>query len=452
MPVYTDNLARNPRIRTPNDGIARDPMPYSWPFAPPIASYSRSSVAYDWNGNSYASGVPRYLPNKYGNTYYAEEGTTNLLTANQSHPTNGTTGLAVVGTNAPLGTISQVASPSWLGGGSAQIVVSGWVSGDDVNLATINPSTGIEPTAIAVSASTTYTLSAHVLGPSSAGWYLRCIQWNSNGGVVSDTHAGGMTANGAWQYETYTLTTASTTAYISLRVWLGGNGTWNFDGLQVEQKAYATTWITGGSTRSPEQLSYTLPQPLPTVWGGVLWHVSDYASSVSSGFNPTYLWIKNSPTGAWRYLVDLVNGDARLQSQDASGTIHDLLSSGVSWSAGQIVFYAWLVDPVAGQYTLWVGVGGGALQSFSLPVTAQITDAQYVYIGNRNVSVDGDWGPDGTLGDVQIYGGRNWVSQIPLIYASGSPAPWLPDSIDIRPLNGTFAGVSNPATSGIQIG
>jgi len=190
--------------------------------------------------------------------YYAqqglmmEEGTTNLLTANQSHPTS-TTGLAMSGVNSSLGTLSIVTSPSWVGGGSAKVVVSNYPSsGGDVNLATVNPSTGAENTAIAVSASTSYAFSARVLAPTGIQFALRIIQWNSSGSALGDSILTTLTGTGIQQTISGSLTTTSTTAYVSVRIRFLGNGTFYNDGLQVEQKPFATSWITGGSSRAAE--------------------------------------------------------------------------------------------------------------------------------------------------------------------------------------------------------
>lgn len=214
-----------------------------------VPSFARNSVAYNSDGSQVAVNVPRYQAGKFGQAVLIEEETTNLLTANQSHPTNGTTGWGLGNSSGCTAILSQVASTSWIGGGSLQAVISGFTSGDLFVVTTT------EPTSIPVSASTSYAFSSRVRAPSGGTYFLRVIQWNSSGGIVSDTAASTVTGNGAWQTQSYTFTTASTTAYVSLRIELQANGTWNFDGIQLEQKSYVTSWITGGSTRSVDSLT-----------------------------------------------------------------------------------------------------------------------------------------------------------------------------------------------------
>ena len=456
MPVYTDNLARNPRIRTPNDGIARDPMPYSWPFAPPTASYTRNSVAYDWNGNQYAANVPRYLPNKYGNTYYAEEGTTNLLkdASFDSATAIGASGGAWTAYNGTSGGSSVAKDTSTHFGASTT----------SVKITIPANSTEVENGAgqtISVSAGTTYAFSGYYFGAANdPNWVSIYVIWlNSSGGEVGYSDFSHVNPTNSWTYYTQTATapTGAVTAQVHFRYFNNNSNAstitaW-WDDVQVEVKPYATTVIyaaddTTQATRSPDQLNYTLPQPLPTVWGGMLWWKPSQA--YNTGKPQQLLAIGTTGTYSGRYSLAWDGTSTFYWAKSANGTNWTFLhSAAMTFNAGDTIFVGLEDDPVSGTVSLWIGINGGALALTTLANTAQLTGAQVAYIA-ANASPGNE--ADGTLGDVQIYGGRNWVSQIPLIYASGSPAPWLPDSIDIRPLNGTFAGVSNPATSGIQIG
>ncbi len=168
----------------------------------------------------------------------AEEGTTNLLTANQSHPISGTTGFQPVGG----ATISQVASPSWAGGGALHVLcpnTSDWY-GAGISLLSL---TGGIP----------YTFSVYVRGSGSVGFGLSQGSFH-----VWLAAIGPITLTDTWQRITftYTPTSAASDYYLSIQQWDSPVvSSFYIDGLQMEQKAYATSWQIGGTARAAETLA-----------------------------------------------------------------------------------------------------------------------------------------------------------------------------------------------------
>ncbi|MGZ6375630.1 MAG: LamG-like jellyroll fold domain-containing protein, partial [Ktedonobacterales bacterium] len=90
-------------------------------------TFTRSSVAYDDSGVQDASQAPRYTTGQYGQALHVEEGTTNLLSANQSSVETDTTGFSAVGSTPA--TISRDATTAWSGSASLKAVCDGTVAG-----------------------------------------------------------------------------------------------------------------------------------------------------------------------------------------------------------------------------------------------------------------------------------------------------------------------------------
>ncbi|HBX22678.1 MAG TPA: hypothetical protein DEF34_03420 [Desulfotomaculum sp.] len=207
------------------------------------------------NNSSFAA---RYLDFK---VYHAqqsvmiEEGVANLLTANRASVETDLTGLGMAGTHNSKGTLSRITTDAWHGSACAQVVVSGYEVGNDIALATTP-----ESTALAVSPSTAYSFSTYGKAPVGIQWQIRVVEWNSSGGVVKNTTISSQTGIGStvadpWRLATGVLTTQATTAYVSVRLQLIGNGTFKFDGLSVIQKAYPLSWQLPGATRAAEVMT-----------------------------------------------------------------------------------------------------------------------------------------------------------------------------------------------------
>jgi hypothetical protein len=211
----------------------------------PQPTFSRASTAYKKDGTQLGSGTPRYETGKFGQGVMMEEGTTNLLTANQSSiETSLPAGYVAAG-----GTLTRDTTTAWQGSACMKIVTTtGLLDGVDLWNGAVN-------TGFPVTAGQTYTASAYVKGNAGGEvitMYIYASDWTNIGSTAVTL------TNTAWQRISVTVTipTGKTGIFILIRKSSdAGIRTWFIDGLQLEQKAYATSWQIGGTARSAETLT-----------------------------------------------------------------------------------------------------------------------------------------------------------------------------------------------------
>jgi parallel beta-helix repeat protein len=206
-------------------------------------SFTRNSIAFGSNGEDYGSGLPRYKKAKFGKGILIEEGATNLLSANQSSVETDTTGLSTL----EITTISRVTTEYWHGSASLKVVTSGTSpSGHE----------GMNTQSVVVSPGVAYTASAYVKGTGTVRINLN--ERTSADAWAKDNFGPIITLTDSWQRLTISATMESTTARASVRVVTSDRtqaATFYVDGLQLEQKAYATSWQIGGTPRAAEVLT-----------------------------------------------------------------------------------------------------------------------------------------------------------------------------------------------------
>ncbi len=239
-------------------------------------TFTRNSIAYMSDGSvQVAANVPRFEQGKFGKAIMVEEGTTNLVT-NPSFE-NGTTGW-ILGSNMSVTNTNKYF-------GSYCLMISNPTGAQETDSATIT-----------VSPNTTYALSAFVYNQMSGGMRIYVKALDSNNNIV-DLNAYGfyVNPNSSWTRYTKTWTTPSNVVKIAVRIIVDTARTGNcyIDGVQLEAKPYASSFIDG--TRAAETLT------IPTA--GVL---------NSSAFT-IEMWIKQSiiTTSAFyrgRRLLDLGSG------------------------------------------------------------------------------------------------------------------------------------------------
>ncbi len=225
-----------------------------------IPVFTRATIAYDFNGVQSISGAERYSAvGDYGNGILIEEGTTNLLTANQSSVETDLTGLSMLGDEAAKGTLTRNTVQKWSGNACAKVDMNTEMSvGDDVCMGTPAGAGGI-----AVSGGTAYVFSVYI--KSSEGTTddakLRIVEYNSAGVAIADTLSPFLVTTSAdFSRHELSVTTQTTTAYMSVRVsfyyydMFSDCSTFYIDGLQLEQKTMATSWQIGGTARNNEEL------------------------------------------------------------------------------------------------------------------------------------------------------------------------------------------------------
>jgi hypothetical protein len=179
-----------------------------------------------------------------------EQGTTNLLTANQSNVETDAANFLTIANNVISSasvTLSRDTTASYAGTASLKVVCDGTVISQGFMIANSGG------TRIPVAASTTYTVQMRIKG--AVGVQIK-IQAN---GVAANYTNAAFTLTGEWDLIIYKFTTSST----ETAVWLGAftattvTTTFWYDQGQLEVKSYTTSWITGGMTRADE--TFTVP-------------------------------------------------------------------------------------------------------------------------------------------------------------------------------------------------
>jgi predicted phage tail component-like protein len=204
------------------------------------AIFSRSSDAYESDGTLVGPNIPRYENGVFGTAIQVEEGTTNMLTANQSSVETNTVGFtATTGT-----TIGQEFTYAHVGKAGLVIVTQGQVVEE-----------GVELTFVAAAAATTYTYSVYLIG--SGKVKLNIEEQTGVGVFITDTDSAEITLSfDEFVRYSLTITSSGTTGRLVPKIITSVQ---NFaqvyaDAFQVEAKAYATSWHLGGASRGDELL------------------------------------------------------------------------------------------------------------------------------------------------------------------------------------------------------
>lgn len=223
-------------------------------------TFNRGSNAYLSDGTLVTSGQPRYEKGKYGKGLMLEEATTNLV-PNPLVKTD-LTAIAVVNGGGAVSSVSRVTSlPSPTEIPFSTGVKHTTTTAGDSNLFFNQLSGGESANSIPVLPNTIYTISAWVYIESSTvtNVNLRPIEWTSASGLVKDNNSPyPATTNtvGKWVKFSAQLTTQATTGKMTIRFRVNGTGDVYVTGVQLEQKAYGTSF-TEGSRAGEQLLVYT---------------------------------------------------------------------------------------------------------------------------------------------------------------------------------------------------
>ncbi len=206
------------------------------------ATFARNSTKYKRNGSLVSANVPAYETGKFGNGVHIEEATTNLLTANQSSVETDIIGFDTDATGTP--TLTRVTTENWTGSASLRIQTN--TSGHGIRV-----SNGIQLAG-------QYTFTVWLKGTGNA------ILVIYDGVDVTASEGFFLTSN----WTRYSVTRNCANGRIHGYVIQNGSGTMDCyaDGMQLEAKAYATSWQIGGTARAADSLYYTLTSALPNEW------------------------------------------------------------------------------------------------------------------------------------------------------------------------------------------
>lgn len=304
-------------------------------------SFSRASPAYRLDGSVVAAGVPRFEVS--GVT--VEEGTVNLLTANQAGLTTDMTGLNVYSGC----TISRETGPQYrvVGGAALKVVTNNGAASEGVWTL---PSVSVSP-------SVAYTASVWLCGSGTV--QLSIIDRDSSDAAIGMAISGVITLTATPTRYSVAKTMASNAAYARLRVFTDVQqaATFYASGLQIEQKTYATSWIGGGSTRAPEVLTVPTVSVLSPGQGTVEMLVNVAANTIEASgahfifgnYNGTdvnrFTLGHTSSGNIWYIKTGDGSGNTSTSSISDSGINPGVHRVSVRWSASDLCIF---VDGVKG--------------------------------------------------------------------------------------------------------
>ena len=356
-----------------------------------IASFTRNSTAHLQNGTLVNTNLPRFEAGRFAQAVMVEEWTTNLLTANQSSVEDGTTtGFFFLGT----AVLSSVTTDKWQGNNCIQAVLPG-----------LHPFTeGLVVGGVSGSAGTIFTGSLYFKAPQGISFQILLRRE-----LALDFASIVLVSTGVWQRVNLQHTLGATTTNLNLTIRTVNAQAITFwvDGLQIEQRAYATSWQLGGTRRAAEVLT------IPTA--GVL---SPTEGTIE--FN-SFVTVRNALNGGCLFSFGVAVSANRLDFW------HDSLNTvgwfdGVAWttSAPRTIVGVWR------QYAFTWGLFGtrlyidGVLAAFSNRVVRTEQVGANLMIGNYTGN---HFAANSLIDDLRISNRARTDQEIADAFASGQPLP-----------------------------
>lgn len=338
-----------------------------WGLMFPDAIFSRTGDAYKADGSQVLDGVPRYETGVSGQAISVEEGTTNLLSANQASVETDTVGFAATGS-----TISRDLTQYWHGAASLKTITNNVVVGEGFYLGT---------TSVPVVAGLSYTGKIQLKGAGALSVYFRF--YTAGGATISDSVITSVTLSGVWQEVLITPTVApATAAYITIMVRTSTQQgiTFYADGLQIEQKAYCTSWQLPGTARNAERLKIPAKGIISLLQGTLeFWaYITDNTKALAAGRYPALFCIPvpgsasaaiavfhHDATAAWYLMVNGVYSSPIADTTTATGWN----KFKVKWKKNEVKFYI-------------NGVLAATVSGISLTTNTDYLSTDYIDIGS----------------------------------------------------------------------
>lgn len=280
-------------------------------------TFNRDSVAYLPNGTQVGTDIARYDTARIVRGVLIEEGTTNLLTENESSVETDLIGLSSEVING-TGTFTRDTTKKKYGNASAKLTCS-----------SINPGGWMD---IYVDKSITgglaYTFSVNFLASVVSG--IRSVRvfvdWYNGSTFLSRTDTAGVTVSPSMSdfirlsVSDVAPANASRGVFVLILVDPQVGDALYWDGAQLEQKPYPTSWTLGGTTRAPE----TLIIPTAGIFQKGNW-------TVELTYTPKALVNDNTRRVLWRVFIDANNYYSIVK--ETTGEIFGIvISNGVSYT------------------------------------------------------------------------------------------------------------------------
>jgi len=362
-------------------------------------AFNRDSVAYKQNGTRVAVDEPRFESGKFGQAVMVEEGTTNLLTENQSSVETDLEGLAGWSSYGSH-TFERDTTTAWHGLSSAK-VTSTYDGSQNIGVLIASGSK------IPVDPNTPYSFNVYVKASAAPGRMAHVtVFFYDSEGIYTDVAiaSGSVEASPTWARliasGTSPANAASCYAEVVLENVQNGEVLW-CDGMQFEQRSYPTSWTLGGTIRSPETLT------IPTE--GVL-HKDE---------GTIELWINPITVQSWNNFFSMSISTGRFLLYFASAGIvywdYGPANSGLGTNGGVAVAGQWLHVAMRwstskGSRELFVNGQYIGTKSFTPPDSLSST-----------VSIVNNYGA--LIDDLRISNIARTDEEIAAAYASGEPLP-----------------------------
>jgi len=209
----------------------------------PAPIFRRDSAAYKQDGSMVTVDNPRFEAAKFAQGVMMEEATTNLLSDNQASVETDLTGLAAwdAGTTLTRDTVEH-----WHGSASLKAVTNGGAAFQGFRTVSIN-----------VTASLAYTASVWLKG--SGNLRVAINEYDASDASIGNTILNiTLPADGLWHRYSATRTFGATGVKARLIIITNNQAqalTFYADGMQIEQKAYATSWTLPSHVRTAETMT-----------------------------------------------------------------------------------------------------------------------------------------------------------------------------------------------------
>jgi hypothetical protein len=339
---------------------------FNYTRVPITGTLTRSTVAYDYNGNQININTPAFILTTKGQAAFVWQGTTNVLTANQSSAETDLTGFTSV--NGAV--LAQDSSYAWHGKYSVKVSTPGSVAGEGVKISfTGNPNT-------------VYTGSLYIRGNGTIQVQL------INGSIYGTVQTITLINNSQWQrLDNFSMFCNGGNVDLIISTTTPQQAIFWIDGIQVEAGIYSTPWMIGGSTRAGETLTFPTAGILNPLQGciriALLQHQATYDKhsyryvfSHSTGNNQNVIAIRHTPDNFWQlWLSDNAGNSTYLNVPDKDvqpfpngsmyGYMPNLILFGVNYSGSKAEFW----------------INGVLMVSADLPTVPSVA-ASNIYIGS----------------------------------------------------------------------
>lgn len=398
-------------------------------------TFTRPSVAYLSTGQQVASGVPRYEAGQFGQAVMVEEGTTNLLTANQSSVETDLSGITPYWDTV----LSRDTSKAFIGAASVKVDTTTKAGDGHANHGVI-----FDPNAVGTKPAGTYFVaSAYAWIPSGVTVTISGRINDASGAYLQEALGiRSFIGNDSWQrIYTNPFTRTDQDFRPGFQITVSGSVATVFwvDAAQLEQKQYVTSWIPGGTPRSPEALTIPTAGVLSPQEGTIeVTYIPNLDSSkvALGGPGQDWWWIFGAGSAANTNELRLAynNGAWRVRVGGSSDTIYT-----ASFAAGQKISLAlaWKQGVDARFFINGVKVATFTPSNFDVGTTISIG---YSYLWNHYCC-------NGLIDDLRISSRARTDAEIAAAYSSN--APLLVDEFTTYKLN--FDGNLNYGEGGYRV-